>query len=61
MSAANIGGGTGAVIAVGMGIGISGRTMGGSRTMGRDIAEPVGEMKSAGAMDERLLISTLGV
>jgi hypothetical protein len=52
-----------AVIVAGIGIGIdmSGRAIGGSRTMGRDIADPVGEMKSAGAIEERRLISTLGV
>lgn len=51
----------GAGAGTGTGIGMSGRAMGGSRTMGRDMADPVGEMKSAGAMDDRRLISTLGV
>lgn len=42
-------------------MGIGGWAIGGSRTIGLDMAEPVGEMKSTGAMDERLLMSILGV
>lgn len=48
-------------IGIGIGIGICCWTMGGSRTIGLDMAEPVGEMKSTGAIDDRRLMSMLGV